>query len=228
MTYPTDAPTDQAEDHRLFVKLPVKADQFDAYLDAMRAEAAGARSEKGNHGFDVFGDADDPHTMYLLEHWASEEALLRDHANQLYYIQVRGMEEQSLAGGVEERLLREINAPSQHPTAEKKTVGGRHARAHILIAYGDAADKLESAFSQTAGLFREAEGNCTWTLFQNRREPEEYLLFESWDIATLREHAWSNEAAAPIIAAVEYAGSGGTPIVLTNLDDASTDDPSVT
>ena len=172
--------------HQLLVTLDVKPNAFDEYVDAMRKEEAGARSEAGNHGFDLWGDATRPRTIYLLEFWASEQALLTDHAQQPYYQHVRSLEAEALTGAFDERLLVAAGrAPEQQP-GERKTLGA--ALAHLSVWRSAPAD-LELAFDHSAPAVRAAAGCRFWQLYRNTRREGEMVLIEGWDDGASRQRA---------------------------------------
>ena len=183
-------------DLRLLVTLHVKPEQFNSYLIAMQAEVAGARSEAGNLGFDLFEDAVQPNTIYLFEHWVSRAALEQDHADQPYYIYVRGLEAQALTGEFEERVLQEIHPHQPQMQPNGKSMGGTSAQALILqTAEAGVIEKLDSTFAQAAAALRSAAGCCGLLLFSNETNPQERVLIDAWDNAAAREAAWSQEGA---------------------------------
>lgn len=187
---------------QLFVTLKVKPDKLAAYLEAMRLEAAGARGEPGNLGFDLFGDAADAGTLYLLEHWASRAALEQEHARQPYYIHVRGLEAESLTGEVGERRLQEV--PLLQPRGPGKRLGGGDARALVLACGDDRAfEPLDEAFARVAAELRGMDGNRAFCLFCNLDDPQERLLIEAWDDGDARERGWAAAAARPLAAVLE-------------------------
>lgn len=188
---------------QLFVTLAVKPQAWDGYLAAMQAEAAGARSEPGNLAFDLLVDPAAPHTMHLLEHWASQAALEQEHARQPYYIHVRGLEATALAGEFEERHLLALDPPQPYPAGIKSRAA---ARTQVLILQGgDAAALalLDAAFAQAAPQLRAARGNHTALLFANADRAGERLLVQSWDTDTARHAAWSTGAARALARVIE-------------------------
>lgn len=178
--------------HQLLVTLDVKPNAFEAYIDAMRKEEAGARSETGNRGFDLWGDAHRPHTIYLLEFWASEQALLADHAQQAYYQHVRGMEAEALTGAFDERLLVAAGGVAEQRPGEGKTLGT--ALAHLSV-WRSAPVDLEQAFDQSAPAVRAAAGCRFWQLYRNVRREGEMVLIEGWDDGVSRQRAAALPAA---------------------------------
>ncbi len=195
--------SDSSEDLRLFVTLDVRPEAFASYLEAMRAEAAGARGEAGNLGFDLFGEAGRPHVLHLLEHWADRAALERDHARQPYYVHVRALEAQALTGEVRERALEE--AEPKRPRSGK-TIGGGRIRMRILKA-ADARrlPLLDRAFAEAAGALRETPGLRALSLFRNPGEAAERLLLEAWEDEAAREAGWAGEAARALTGILEEA-----------------------
>ena len=178
--------------HQLLVTLDVKPSAFDTYIDAMRKEEAGARSEAGNHGFDLWGDAHLPHTVYLLEFWASENALLVDHTKQSYYRHVRGLEAEALTGAFDERVLVAAGSVAEQRPGERKTLGA--TLAHLRVWRSAPAD-LEHAFDQSAPAVRAAAGCRFWQLYRNTRREGERVLIEAWDDGASRQRAVALAAA---------------------------------
>lgn len=188
--------SDASDELRLFVTLKVKPEQLATYLNAMKDEAAGARSEPDNLGFDLFEDAGDARTIYLLEHWASKAALEQEHARQPCYIHVRGLEADALTGEFEERRLQEVEPQSPRLLQSAKTIGGGKFRAVILkSADGDAFKLLEEAFADLASHMRNASGNRVFSLFRNLDNANERLFFEAWDDNDGRDQGWATAAA---------------------------------
>lgn len=219
----THTPQPSASDEvRLFVGLQVKPEKFAAYAQAMRAEAAGARSEPGNLGFDMFVAEGDAHTLYLLEHWASRAALEVDHARQPYYIHVRGMEAECLTGEVEERRMQELAPRQPLPPGHAKSLGRGDIRAVTLTASDPRAfAALDAAFVDAAAALRGAGGNRALVLFRNLDNPGERLLIEAWDSHDARARAWSLATAQTLRTLLDApAQSGRSVLVLRNHDHA--------
>lgn len=168
---------------QLFVTLAVKPAELDSYLDAMQREAAGARSEAGCLAFDLLVDPAAPHTLYLLEHWASQAALEVDHARQPYYIHVRGLEAQALTGEFEERRLRPIAPTQPYPAGVKSRAAGW---THVLILQGGNDAQLAALDAAFA-----AAGHHATLLFANDGRAGERLLVQSWDHEAACHAAWT-------------------------------------
>lgn len=187
------------EDLQLFVTLQVKPEKFPSYLKAMQDEAVGARSEVGNIGFDLFEDAEQPNTLYLLEHWASRAALEEEHAKQPYYIHVRSLEAESLTGNVEERQLQEISEQPLYKHQGSKAIGAGHVKLIILAASdSNMIERLDLAFNEAATVLREEPGSRALSLFRNQDNPNERLLLEVWDDASSGEAAWNSHATSQL------------------------------
>lgn len=159
---------------KLFVTLPVKASQIDRYLSLTFAEIAGARSEEGNSAFFAYRDAVNINTMYLFEHWNSEEWLRDVHGEKGYYKDMRSVESEVLEGTVGERFLTEIE-PFMPTPAPAGPVG--HARVTIVRD----AHALEKRFAAEAPDLRSAVGNLGLWLLSDKNAEGEYLLLEHWD-----------------------------------------------
>lgn len=189
--------SDVVEELQLFVTLQVKPEKFSGYLKAMQDEAVGARSEVGNIGFDLFEDAEQSNTLYLLEHWASRAALEQEHAGQHYYIHVRSLEAESLTGNVEERQLQEISEQPLYRHQGSKGIGSAHAQMITLTSSdNNMIERLDLVFSEAATVLREAPGNRALSLFRNQENANERLLLEAWDDADSGETAWKNHASS--------------------------------
>lgn len=180
---------------QLFVTLAVKPAELDGYLGAMQREAAGARSEAGCLAFDLLIDPAAPHTLYLLEHWASQAALEVDHARQPYYIHVRGLEARALTGEFEERRLRPIAPTQPYPAGVKSRAAG-WTQVLILQGGNDAQlAALDAAFAAAAPTLRAAAGHHATLLFANDGRAGERLLVQSWDHEAACHAAWTAAAA---------------------------------
>lgn len=189
---------------KLFVTLPVKPAQMDRYLSLAMAEIADARSEDGNSAFFAYRGTEQPNTLYLFEHWNSEEWLRDEHGSKDYYKEMRGVEAEVLEGEVDERFLTEIE-PHMPTPAPTDPVG--HAR--VTIAAGD--DELAQRFAADAAALRGATGNLgLWLLADNNRDGE-YLLLEHWVSETDRD-----QAAAQGIGDLLGASSGKAEVILLN------------
>ena len=177
---------------QLFVTLSVKPSELDGYLGAMQREAAGARSEAGCLAFDLLIDPAAPHTLYLLEHWASQAALEVDHAKQAYDIHVRGLEAQALTGEFEERYLRPIAPIQPYPAGVKSRAAAGWTQVLILQG-GDNAQlaALDAAFAAAAPTLRAAAGHHATLLFANDGRAGERLLVQSWDHEAACHAAWT-------------------------------------
>lgn len=129
--------------------------------------------------FDMCGDAQHPHMIWLLEFWASESALIDEHARQACYQHVRGMEAQALTGAFEERLLVEQgHAPQQLP--DNKSLGTQSA---YLTIWSTATADLTTAFDRSAAAIRAAPSIRFWQLYANTQRRDELVFFEAWDNA---------------------------------------------
>lgn len=185
--------------HQLLVTLDVKPQAFDGYVAAMRAEEKGARSEPGNLGFDLWGQVGAPHVIWLLEFWASENALTVDHAVQPYYRHVRGLEAEALTGNFAERLLVERgNARHQLPASDKSLA----APIAWVTIWAQAPAALIATFDRGADVVRAGPGNCFWQLYANARRDGEMVLVEAWEHPSARAQAAQLPEAAAMHALV--------------------------
>lgn len=166
--------TSNANPLKLFVTLPVKASEMDRYVSLAFAEIAGARSEEGNSAFFAYRGAESPNTMYLFEHWNSEDWLRDVHGAKDYYKEMRGVEAEVLEGTVGERFLTEVEPfmPTPAPTIP---VG--HARVTVIRD----AEGLAQRFAVEAPALRSASGNLGLWLLSDNTAGGEYLLLEHWN-----------------------------------------------
>lgn len=202
---------------QLFVTLPVKPHHLDGFLETMRKEVVGARSEAGNLAFNVYEDAGSPSTLYLFEHWANAAAL-DAHTGQPYYKAIRRQEADDLSGDVAERKLSEL-LPAQ--SAGISAPLGSYNLLTLIQVKVDAHIKLAEVFAEVATAIRSAQGNQGFWLYRDLDQPLEFLLIERWTRKSARNESIATKSGRQFQSALTELTS--TPVRQTQLIDRSRD-----
>lgn len=172
------APMLSAEELGLLVKVSIKPEIQERYIEAVRKNVEETRKEASKPRFDFYQDAIDPGTFYQFEVWTGQEAL-DEHLKQPY---VKASWAVRAEGETAEKEV--IKMVPYRTTVTAKAPEGDLSGTRNLIVIFEPKEQLKeeflSEFDKVITEARKADGNLAFELYRTTEPEGKLVLFERW------------------------------------------------
>lgn len=172
------APLLPAEEFALLVKVSVKPEIQERYIEAVQKNVEETRKEPSSPRFDFYQDTSAPGIFYQFEVW-SNQAALDDHLKQPY---VRAAWKVRDEGETAEKEVIKM-VPYRSTTTAKAPTGDLSDSQNLIVIFEPKEQLKEeflSEFDKVIEGARKADGNLVFELYRTTDPEGKFILFERW------------------------------------------------
>ncbi len=163
----------------MLVTFNVKADQKEAFKNALLADKNGALTEKGNISMELFEHKDKPNTFYLFERWNNQKSL-DEHFTKKYASDVLELNKTALTKPMEILYLNDI---SPLPKNEIKSPLSADSPVDLVVIFKVKDGKQETfinQFKKSIVSSRPEPGNVEFFFHTVPTDNTTFVLYERW------------------------------------------------
>ncbi|MBX3742336.1 MAG: antibiotic biosynthesis monooxygenase [Akkermansiaceae bacterium] len=183
-----------AEELALWVKVSVKPEIHERYIEAVRKSVEETRKEPTLPRFDFYQDKNAPEIFHQFEVW-SDQAALDDHLKQPYVQAAWKVRDEGQTAAKEVIKM----APYRTTTTAKPPAGDLSGSENLIVIFEPKEQLKEeflSEFDKVIEGARKAEGNLAFELYRSTEPAGKFVLFERWQSPT----AYAKHLSTPYVA----------------------------